>query len=94
MSSKVPTLTETLHCTSMRCTPARCVKEAGLRKPSQQRTREKCLHAHLRTYTQPAQLLAAGAQHAAHSQSALRTGLMAPTWRPHLRIWGVILDLT
>ena len=31
---------------------------------------------------------------AAHSQPALRTGLMAPAWRPALCIWGVILDLT
>ena len=29
----------------------------------------------------------------AHSQPALRTGLMAPAWRPALCIWGVILDL-
>ena len=35
----------------------------------------------LRTYTQPAQLFAAGAQLAAHTQPALRTGLMAPAWR-------------
>ena len=35
----------------------------------------------LRTYTQPAQLFAAGAKLAAHTQPALRTGPMAPTWR-------------
>ena len=29
----------------------------------------------------------------AHSQPALRTGLMAPAWRPGLFIWGEILDL-
>ena len=34
----------------------------------------KCLCAHLRTYTQPTQLFAAGTQLAAHSQPALRTG--------------------
>ena len=49
-----------------------------MRKPSQQRTIEKCLYAHLHTYTQPTQLFAAGAQLADHSQPALRTGLMAP----------------
>ena len=31
--------------------------------------------------TQPAQLFAAGAKLAAHTQPALRTGLMAPAWR-------------
>ena len=36
----------------------------------------KCLYTHLRTCTQPAQLIAAGAQLAAHSKLALRTGLM------------------
>ena len=40
----------------------------------------KFLYAHLRTYTQPAQLFAAGEQHLAHPQPALRTGLMAPAW--------------
>ena len=44
------------------------------------------LYAHLRTYTQPAQLFAAGAQLAAQSQPALQTGLMAPAWRPALFI--------
>ena len=43
--------------------------------------RGKCIHAHLRAYTQPAQLFASGAQLAAHTQPALRTGLMAPAWR-------------
>ena len=52
------------------------------------------LHAHLRTYTQSTQLLAAGSQLTAHSQNALQTGLMAPAWRPALCIWGVIPDLT
>ena len=54
-------LSETLYCTSMRCDSSRCMREAGLRKPSQKRTREKCLYAHLRTYTQPTQLFATGA---------------------------------
>ena len=35
----------------------------------------------LRTYIQPAQLFAAGAQLAAHTQPALWTGLMAPARR-------------
>ena len=35
----------------------------------------------LRTYTQPAQLFAAGVQLTAHTQPALRAGLMAPAWR-------------
>ena len=34
----------------------------------------------LRTYTQPTQLLAAGAQLAAHTQPILRTGITAPAW--------------
>jgi len=33
-------------------------------------------------------------KHAAHSQPALRTGLMAPAWNPALCIWGAIIDLT
>ena len=53
-------LSETLYCTSMRCDSPRCVREAGLRNPSQQGPREKFLYAHLRTYTQPTQLFAAG----------------------------------
>ena len=35
----------------------------------------------LRTYTQPTQLFAAGAQLAAHTQPVLRTSFMAPAWR-------------
>ena len=30
---------------------------------------------------------------AAHSEPTLRTGLMAPVWRPALCIWGSVLDL-
>ena len=86
-------LIEALYRTSMRYTSPRCVRETGLKKPSQQRTREKCLYTHLCTYTQPTQLFAAGEHHAAHFQFALRTGLMAPDWRPALCIWGVILEL-
>ena len=41
----------------------------------------ECLCAHLRTCTQPMQLLAAGAQLSARTQPALRSGLMAPAWR-------------
>ena len=48
----------------------------------------------LRTYTQPTQLPAAGAQLAAHIQPALRTGLMAPAWRLLHVSRRVILDLT
>ena len=33
--------------------------------------------------TEPKQLSAAGAQLAAHTQPALRTGLMAPAWHLH-----------
>ena len=54
-------LTETMYYTSVRCASTRCVREAWLRNPSQQRTREGCLYAHLRTYTQPTQLCATGA---------------------------------
>ena len=70
----------------MRYTPSRCVREKGLRKPSQQGTREKPLYSHLRTCTQPTQPFAAGVKPAAHSQPALRTGLMAL-----LGVLGVIL---
>ena len=42
-------LTETLHSTPMRCASPRCMREIRLRKPSQQRTREKRFYAHLRT---------------------------------------------
>ena len=52
----------------------------------------KCLYVHLCTYTQPAQLFGCRGMLAAHFQPALRTGLMAPAWRPALCIWGVILD--
>ena len=38
-------------------------------------------------------LFAAGEQLAAHSQPALRTGSMAPVWRPALCIRGVIPTL-
>ena len=59
------------------------LREGGrIEEPSQQRMREESLNALLRTYTQPTRLIAAGAQLAAHSQPALRTGLMAPVWRP------------
>ena len=51
------------------------------------------MHAHLCTCTQPTQLPTAGGELSAHSQPALRTGLMAPAWRPALCTWGVILDL-
>ena len=54
-------LTEALYCTSMRFASSRCVRETGLKNPSQQGTGVKYLYAHLRTYTQPTQPLAAGA---------------------------------
>ena len=47
-----------------------------------------------RTYTQPTQLFAAGAQLAAHTKPALRSGLMAPTWRLLHVPRRVTLDLT
>ena len=87
-------LTGTLYCPSMNCASSRCVGEAGLRKPSQQRIREQCLHAHLRTYTQPTQLLLLEQAFSPLPEPALRTGLMARAWRPTLCTWGVILDLT
>ena len=37
----------------------------------------------------PRSFFAAGAQLTAHSQPALRTGLMAPDWRPALYMWEV-----
>ena len=46
-------LTETLHCTLMRCALSGCVGDTGPRKPTQQRTRGKCIYAHLRSHTQP-----------------------------------------
>ena len=49
---------------------------------------------HLRTYTQPAQLFATGEQHAAHTQPALRTDLMASACRLLHRSRRVIPDLT
>ena len=48
----------------------------------------------LRTYTQPAELFAAGAQLAAHTQPALQTGLMAPALHLLYVSRRVILDLT
>ena len=53
-------LTKTLYFTSMRCASSRCVRETRMRKHSQQRTREQCQYAHLRTYTPPTRLFAAG----------------------------------
>ena len=55
------------------------LRERGrIEETPQQRSGGKFPYAHLRTYTQPTQLLAAGAKLAAHPQPALRTGLMAP----------------
>ena len=74
-------LTETMYCTSMRCDSSRCVRETGLRKLSQQGTREKCLYVHLRTYTQFKKLTtAAGEQLSADTQPTLWTGPMPPAW--------------
>ena len=66
-------------------------EETGLRKPPQQRTREKCLYAHLRTYTHPMQPFSARAQLTAYFQPIFRIGLMARAWHPSLYIRGVIL---
>ena len=52
--------------------------------------KEKCVYAHLRTNTEPAQLFAGGADLAAHSQPALRTGLVVPAWHLALCIPQVI----
>ena len=59
MSDK-KTLTEAIYCTSVHCNSPRCVREAKPRRPPQQRTRGKCLNAHLHTYTHPALQFAAG----------------------------------
>ena len=80
--------------------PFWCVVSTGRhpRKRNQerdeQRTREACSYAHLRMYTQPTQLSAAGAELRAHSKPVLRTSLMAPALRPALCIREAILDLT
>jgi len=50
-----------LYWTSVRCASSHCVEEAGLRKPSQRKARQKCLYAYLRTYTQSTKLFAAEA---------------------------------
>jgi len=72
--------TETLY-----FTPTRYAGETGTRKPPQQRMREKCLCA-APAYVHTARVaIASGAQLAAHTQPALRTGFMAPAWRlPHV----------
>ena len=57
--------------------PSRRPSEAGF-------TRSSCWRfcsTVVSTYTQPAQLFAAGAQLATHTQPTLRTGLMAHAWR-------------
>ena len=64
------------------------LREEGMIKETLAAENEgKCLYAHLRTYTQPMQLFAAEAQLEAHSQPALRTGLVPPAWRPALCTW-------
>ena len=45
-----------MYCTSMRCASSLREGEKIEEFFSQQRTREKCLYAHLRTYTQPTEL--------------------------------------
>ena len=63
--------------------------------PATEKEREINAYAQrVRTYTQPAKLLAAEAQLAAHTQPALRTGLIAPAWRLLHVSRRVILDLT
>ena len=53
-------LTETLYCISMRCDSPRCVLKRGFEEAPATENEGKCIHAHLRTYNQPTQLLAAG----------------------------------
>ena len=52
----------------------------GTRKPRQQGIRGGCLCAAPAHVNSPTQLFAAGEQLAAHTQPALRTGLVAPAW--------------
>ena len=46
------------------------------------------------TFSLPTQLFFAAGAQLAHSKPALRTGLMAPAWRPAPCILGVVPDLT
>ena len=65
-----------------RAAPHRATRGRQERGNSRNRERDRNSYApRLRTYTQPMKLFAAGEQLAAHTQPALRTGLMAPAWR-------------
>ena len=60
MSDRAPAYRDpVLHFGALRLVALR--EEDRIEESSQQKTREKCLYAHLRTYTQPTQLLAAEA---------------------------------
>ena len=76
-----------------RAAPRRAARGGG-RNEDPPRSREKCLcttpaHVHW-----PVQLFAAGSPLEAHTQPALRTGLMAPAWRLLHVSRRVTLDLT
>ena len=91
-------LTET-HIALPRAAPHSATRGGHERVNPQNREQGRYAYAsHLRTYTQPAQLSAAGAQLAAHTQPALRTGLMVPPWHLlHISrrvIRGLIIELT
>ncbi len=71
----------------------RCAGETGTRKPPGMS--EECLcAAPAHVHRARAVFFTAGAQLAAHTQPALRTGLMAPAWRLLHVSRRVILDLT
>ena len=59
--------------------------------PATENEREGLTRAPAHVHSAQMQLFAAGAKPAAHSQPALRTGLMAHAWRRALCIWGFIL---
>jgi len=85
-------LTGALYCTSTRRVSSRYAGGTGTRKPNNRELERSAYAPRLRTYTQPAQLVPAGAQLPAHTQPALRTGLMAPAWRLLHVSRRVILD--
>ena len=83
------------HIAFLRAAPRRAAR--GEKKRGNLRNRERDGNSYaprLRTYTQPAQLFAAGAQLAAHTQPVPRTGPMSPAWRMLHAPQRAILDLT
>ena len=60
---------------------SRYAGETGTRKPPKQIIREVCLCAAPAHVHSAREAFAAGEQLAAHTQPALRAGLMAPAWR-------------